>query len=131
MHLRKQAPSPISLKMDRDRSQLKPLLLLDGAELEWWLSRFLRPNRDHVVYLLYIGKLTPHSAALDDCMFGGRMRAKEKTLSNKHVRNHHETRMSYWAARKKQKKTHVKKKKNESMYDVRSGACCTYLIPGT
>ena len=40
MHLSKQAPFPISLTMDQERKQLRPLLLLDRAELEWRLSRF-------------------------------------------------------------------------------------------
>ena len=40
MHLSKQTPSPISLTMDQERKQLRPLLLLDRAELEWRFSRF-------------------------------------------------------------------------------------------
>ena len=80
-HLCKQAPSPISLTMDQDRKQMRPLLLLDRAELEWWLRRFSSSESWPCCVLTLYRKVNVTLCSLHDCMFGGRLRAKEKTLT--------------------------------------------------
>ena len=121
MHFSKQAPSPISLTMDQDRKQLRPLLLLDRAELEWWLSRFSSSQSwSCCVLIILCRKVDVTLCSLYDCMFGGRMRAKENTLTNMYEIMRRACRIGQQVTCKK---TRLKKKKNESMYDVRSGAC--------